>query len=130
GLGSLDSIGQQTFRRNLCAWIGRTPIAREVPHDTQALRPHHRLYGRWLLCPGERQLGCNVGGTVLSHEFCEGRQLLAGPIQLESQAATQVQIFPDGLTERGHRTPLGHGRAKARKESRSTFVSIFVVSGL
>ena len=59
---------------------------------------------------------------MLFHEFHEGRQLLAGPIQLESQAATQVQVFPDGLTERGHRTPPGHGRAKARKESRSTLV--------
>ena len=59
---------------------------------------------------------------MLFHEFDEGEQQLAVLMEFESQAAAQVQVFPYGLTQGGHRAPPGHGKASVRKDSRSTLV--------
>ena len=119
---SFGTVGQQTFGWNLRAWIGRTPMACKHAHNTQTLCPRRRLHGGRLLRPGECQRGCDVGGAALLHELNEREQPVASRMQFESQTAAHGQIFPDGLTECVHRTPPGHGKARGRNESRSTFV--------
>ncbi|MCA8347442.1 MULTISPECIES: MBL fold metallo-hydrolase [Burkholderiaceae] len=81
-----------------------------------------RLDVGWLLSPGKNQRLINVGSIVPLHEGGEVEQCSARFIQLESQAAPEVQIVVDGLPERVHCAPPGHGTASVRSASMSIFV--------
>lgn len=72
--------------------------------------------------PGQGQIGRDVGGVVLRQEADEIFQHRAHACQLEAEAAPQVEIVLYGLAEGGHHTPPGHGKARDRSPSRSTFV--------
>ena len=58
-----------------------------------------------------------------------GSALPACLLQLESQAAPQIEVILHGFAERVHRTPPGQGKASVRNALMSTLQYIFVVCG-
>src|ERR1700693_1596 len=102
---------QQARLRNLRARIGGTAMTCKSAYDAQASRPMRGLDVYRLLSPSKRQRLGDVGGALLFHEGDKIEQFLACFLQLESQAAPEAQVLLNGLSQRVHRTPPGHGKA-------------------
>ena len=59
---------------------------------------------------------------MLLEEADEIKQSWASTVQLESETASQGEVFLNSLSQGVHRTPPGHGAASVRSASRSTLV--------
>ena len=117
----LRTIGQQAVWRYLAAAVDCIEIARKATHEAQSSGPIHRQGGFWFLGPLQGKTCGDVRGALSLHERDKVHQTCSGITQLEPQAAPHRQIVLERRSQRGHRTPPGHGRAMVRNDGRSTF---------
>src|SRR5262245_16709108 len=97
-------------------------MTRKSAHEAQSLCPMRRLHVCRLLRPGKRERLGDVGRTMLLHEPDEMEQSLAGLFQLKSEITPHAEIVLEGLAQRIHRAPPGHGKASVRNALISTLV--------
>jgi hypothetical protein len=124
----VGSAGQQAGRRDLGGRVESGEVGGEAadhgdPHPQPARAGADRQRG-----PGQR---IGHGDRACLALLQVGDELVQQPgvaVQLEPQAAPQVQVAGQRLTQPGHDAP-GHGRASARSASTLTFVYTAVVCG-
>src|ERR1035441_10695833 len=92
----------------------------ENADKTEPLRPIagpmiNRLHG-----PLHRQFCCHVRRRLLLQEPSKVPEIIGHVAQLEPQAAPELDVIVDGLSQRLHGLPPGQGSAMERSDTKST----------
>src|SRR6478736_9279294 len=87
---------------------------------TESLRPITGLVMRRQHRPFHSQLRGYVRCCLFLQEYSKLPKTLSHAAQLESQAAPERDVIVDGLPQRCHRLPPGHGSAMERSDTKST----------
>src|SRR5476651_1947877 len=119
GYSSRRPLRQHADRWNFRTDVGGTAMASKAAHEAKAPRPFCGL-NRGILCPLQGQANTNMLSMPRLHESDESGQQQAGIVHLEAQAASQVEIFLERLSNRVHRAPPGQAIANFRSALTST----------
>jgi hypothetical protein len=114
------AVREPTPRGHFGVRVLGAPVAGEPSDKPEPPSPFHRAGRRRVLGPLKGQREGEVGGAVRLEKRGEAREGDPRGPELEPQAAAQLEIVLDALSPGGHRTPPGHGRARAARAARST----------
>src|SRR6266700_5228425 len=95
-------------------------MAGEYADRTEPLRPIAGLMMRRQHRPFHGQFRGHVWCCLLLQEYSKLPKTLRHASHLESQAATECDVIVDGLSQKFHRLPPGHGSAMERSDTKTT----------
>ena len=106
--------------RYLVHLVEDVQISGEPPDDGEAMSPPQGAGVVRQPRPRQREIGRDRRRAALIEVVEELAQQLLRTLQLVAQRPAQTQVVGQGLTQRAHAAPPGHGRASSRSPSRST----------